>query len=103
MDILRRFFLLSDPLLDSVCGVLYEVQVHLHLVQLDKAEIYVLGALRDDFGLVRQEGERDVVYVQGELICRGDIENCDLPLGLPVLQLERKHAFLRKFFPIQIV
>ena len=89
--------------MDSVCGVLYEARVHLHLVQLEHASLDVLGALWDDFGLVRQEGERDVVYVQGELICRGDIENCDLPLGLSVLQLERKHAFLRKFFPIQIV
>jgi len=103
VNILRRFLLLSHPFIDSVCGVLYEAIVHLHLVQLDLAPFDVLGALRDDYGLVRQERERDVVDAESKFIRRGDIENCDLPLGLAVLQLERKHTLLRKFFPIQIV
>ena len=62
MDIFRRSFLLSDPFIDSVCSVLYEANVNKHLVQLDNALLDVLGALRDDFSLVRQERERDVVY-----------------------------------------
>ena len=103
VDILRKIFLLSDPFIDSVCGVLYESIVHLHLVQLDPAPLDVLGALRDDFSLVGQEREWDVVYADSKFIRRGDIENCDLPLGLGVLQLERKHTMLRKFFPIEIV
>ena len=61
VDILRRFCLLSHPFIDSVCGVLCEALVHLHLVQLDLALLDVLGALRDDFSLVGQERERDVV------------------------------------------
>jgi len=63
-DILRRFFLLSDPLLDSICGVLYVALVHLYLVQLDLAPLDVLGSVRDDFSLVRQERERDVVNAE---------------------------------------
>ena len=77
--------------------------MHLHVVQLDSAVLDVLGALRDDFSLVGQEGERDVVDAKSKFIRGGDIENCDLPLGLAVLQLDRKHATLCKFFPIQIV
>ena len=102
-DILRKLLLLSHPLLDSACAVLCEAPVHLYLVQLDNALLDVLGALRDDFSLVRQERERDVVNAQGELVRGGDIENCNLPLGLAVLQLDRKQTLLRKFFPIQIV
>ena len=103
MDIFRRSFLLSDPFIDRICGVQCEARVHLHLVQPDSAPLDVLGALRDDFGLVRQEREREVVDAQGELVRGDDVENCDLPLGLAVLQLERKHAILRKFFAVQIV
>jgi len=61
VDILRRLLLLSHPFIDSVCGVLSEALMHLHLVQLDNTIINVLGALWDDFSLVRQERERDVV------------------------------------------
>ena len=77
--------------------------MHLYLVQLDQALLDVLGALRDDFSLVGQERERDVV--DGETKCIGHdvIENRDLPLGLAILQLDRKHALLRKFFAVQIV
>ena len=95
--------MLSDPLNNSVCRVLCEALVHHLLVQLDLAALDVAGALREDFSLVGQERERDVVYAQGELVCGGDIENCDLPLGLAVLQLDRKHAILREFFAVQIV
>ena len=52
-DILRRFCLFSHPSNDRVCGVLCEALVHLHLVQPDLASYDVLGALRDDFSLVR--------------------------------------------------
>ena len=103
MDILRRFFLLSDQLKDSVCRVLCEALAHHLLVQLDLALLDVSGALRKDFSLVGQERERDVVNAQGELVRGGDIENCDLPLGLAVLQLDRKHAILCEFFAVQIV
>ena len=61
VDILRRFCLLSHPFIDSVCGVLCEALVHLYLVQLDSAALDILGALRNDFSLVWQERERDVV------------------------------------------
>ena len=103
VDILRKLLLLSHPRIDGICRVLYEALVHLHLIQLDSAPLDVLGALRDDFSLVRQEWERQVVDTQGELVCGDDIENLDLPLGLPVLQLERKNPLLRKFFAVQIV
>jgi len=99
VDILCKFFLLSNPLIDSVCGVLYEALVHHLLVQLDLAPLDVLGALRSDFSLVGQERERDVVDAESKFICGGDIENHDLPLGLAVLQFKRKHSILRKFFP----
>ena len=68
MDILRRFFLLSDPLNDSVCRVLCEALVHLHLVQLDSAVLDVAGALRDNFSLVGQERERDVVDTESKCV-----------------------------------
>ena len=103
VDIFREFFLLRHPLLDSVCRVLCEALVHLHLVQLDQALLNVLGALRDDFSLVGQERERDVVDTDNKFIRRGDIEDLNLPRGLAVLQLDRKQTMLRKFFPIQIV
>ena len=61
-NILRRFLLLSHPFIDGVCRVLYEALVHHLLVQLDLAPLDVLGALRDDFSLIGQERERDVVY-----------------------------------------
>ena len=77
--------------------------MHLHLVQLDSAPLDVLGALRDDFSLVRQEREWDVVDAESKCVCHDVIENCDLPLGLAVLQLDRKHAILREFFAVQIV
>ena len=102
-DILRKFLLLSHPLLDSACAVLCEALVHLHLVQLDSAPLDVLGALRDDFSLVGQERERDVVDAESKCVRHDIIENCDLPLGLAILQFERKHSILRKFLPIQIV
>ena len=44
VDILRKFFLLSHPVIDSVCGVLCEALVHLRLVQLDIAPLDDLGA-----------------------------------------------------------
>ena len=75
VDILRRFLLLSHPSIDSVCGVLCETIVHLYLVQLDSALLDVLGALRDDFSLVGQERERDVVDADSEFIRGGDVEN----------------------------
>ena len=86
-DILRIFFLLSHPFIDSVCGVLYEARVHNLIVQHDSAILDVLGALRDEFSLVGQERERDVVDAKSECVCHNIIENCDLPLGLAVLQL----------------
>ena len=75
MDILLRFFLLSNPLKDSVCRVLCEALVHLYLVQLDSAVLDVAGALRKDFSLVRQERERDVVDGESKCVCRNIIEN----------------------------
>ena len=63
MDVLSRFFLISNPLSDSVCCVLYEALVHLLLVQLDNGVIDVAGALWEDISLVGQEGERDVVDI----------------------------------------
>ena len=102
-DILREFFLLRHPLLDSACAVLCEALVHLHLVQLDSAHVDVLGALRDDFSLVGQERERDVVDAESKCVRHDIIENCDLPLGLAVLQFEREHILLRKFLAVQIV
>ena len=60
-DIIRRFFLLSDPIIDCVCGVLCEAIVHLFLIQLDSATLNVPGTLRYDFSLVRHEMERDIV------------------------------------------
>ena len=77
--------------------------VHRFLVQLDSATLNVLGASMDDFGLVWQEREWDVVDADPKFVCRNVIENCDFPLCFAVLQLERKYALLRKFFPIQIV
>ena len=103
MNILRRFFLLSDPLNDSVCRVLCEARVHLHLVQLDSAALDVAGALREDFSLVGQERERDVVDGETKCVRHDIIENCDLPLGLAVLQFEREQSLLRQFFTAQIV
>ena len=75
VDILRGFLLLSDPLIDSVSGVLYEALVHHLLVQLDNAVLNVLGALQDDFSLVRQERERDVVDTDSKFIRRSDVED----------------------------
>ena len=60
-------------------------------------------ALREDFSLVGQERERDVVDGESKCVCHNIIENCDLPLGLAVLQLDRKHAILCEFFAVQIV
>ena len=60
-------------------------------------------ALWEDFSLVGQERERDVVDAENKCVLQDVIENCNLPLGLAVLQLERKHALLRKFFAVQIV
>jgi len=97
-DILRRFCLLRHQFIDRVCSVLCEARVHRCLVQLDSALLDILGALRDDFSLVRQQGERDVVDAESKCVCHDIIENRNLPLGLAVLQLERKHALLRKFF-----
>ena len=59
-------------------------------------------ALREDFSLVGQERERDVVDAESKCVRHDVIENFDLPLGFAVLQLDRKHTMLRKFFPIQI-
>ena len=103
VDILRGFCLLSHPLLDSVCGILYEATVHPYIVQLDYAAVDVLGSLRDDFSLVRQEREWDVVDAESKCVSHDVVENCDFPLGFAVLQLYRKNSLLRKFFPIQIV
>ena len=103
MDILRRFLLLSDQLKDSVCRVLCEARVHLLLVQHDSALLDVAGALREDFSLVGQEGERDVVDGETKCVRHDIIENCDLPLGLAVLQFEREQPLLRQFFAVQIV
>ena len=77
--------------------------MHLHLIQLDLALLDVLGALREDFRLVGQEGERHVVDSESKCVRPDVIENRDLPLGLAVLQLDRKHPLLRKFFAVQIV
>jgi len=99
VDILRKFFLLSDPLLDSVYGVLYEALVHLYPVQLDSAIVDVLRTLRNDFSLVGQERERDFVDAESKCVCHNIIENRDLPLSFAILQLDRKHTLLRKFFP----
>ena len=77
--------------------------MHLHLVQLDLAALDVAGALREDLSLVGQERERDVVDGERKFIRGDDIKNCDLPLGLTVLQYERKYTLLRKFFAVQIV
>ena len=104
MDILRRFLLVSDPFNDSVCRILYEATVHLHLVQLDSALLDVAGAFHDDFSLVGQEKERDVVDDESKFIRGDDIKYCDFPLGFAVLQYERKHSTLRsKSFAVQIV
>jgi len=60
---LRKFLLLSHPSINSVCGILCEAIVHLHLVQQDSAALDVLWALRYDFSLVGQEREREVVDI----------------------------------------
>ena len=75
VHILRRFFLFRHPLFDSVCRVLCEARVHHLLVQLDSAVLDVLGALRDDFSLVGQERERDVVDAESKCVRRDIIEN----------------------------
>ena len=75
LDILRKFFFLSHPVIDSVCGILYEVLVHLNLVQHDLATLDVLGTLRDYFSLVRQERERDVVDAESKCVQHDVIEN----------------------------
>ena len=103
MDILRRFFLFGDPIKDSVCRVLREAIVHIHLVQLDNAFLDVAGALREDFSLVGQERERYVVDGESELVCPDIIENRNLPLGLTILQFERKHPWFSELSDIQIV
>ena len=95
--------MIRDPIKDSVCCVLREAIVHIHLVQLDSAALDVAGALREDFSLVGQERERDVIYGESELVRPDIIENCNLPLGLTVLQFERKHPWLSELLAIQIV
>ena len=60
-------------------------------------------ALREDFSLVGQERERDVVDAESKCVCHDIIENCDLPLGLAVLQFDRKHILLRELLAVQIV
>ena len=77
--------------------------MHLHLVQPDSTPLDVAGALRDDFSLVGQERERYVVDGESKLVCPDIIENRNLPLGLTVLQFERKHPLLRELLAIQIV
>ena len=103
VDILREFFLLSDPVRDSICGILYEAPVDLYLVQLDSPPVDVLGARREEFRLVGQAGERDVVDGETKCVCHNIIENCNLPLGLAVLHFEWKNPLLRKFFAVKIV
>ena len=60
--------MLGDPLSDSVRRVLCEALVHHLLVQLDLAIIDVAGAFRDEFSLVGQERERDVVDADGKCV-----------------------------------
>ena len=59
--------------------------MHLLLVQLDSAVLDVAGALGEDFSLVGQERERDVVDGDTKCVSRDVVENGDLPLGLTVL------------------
>jgi len=73
--------------------------MHRFLVQLDSTTLDVLRASMDEFGLVRQERERDIVDADSKFVCHNVIENCNFPLCFAVLQLERKYALLSKFFP----
>ena len=77
--------------------------MHIRLVQLDLAALNVPGALREDFSLVGQERERDVIDGESKLVCPDIIENRNLPLGLTILQFERKHPWLSELLAIQIV
>ena len=73
----------------------------LHIVELDEAALYVLGAFRGDFGLEGHAVEGQVVDGEGKFVCRDIIAQRNLPLYLTDLDLQREHADICELLPIE--
>ena len=71
----------------------------LHIVELDKAALYVLGAFRGDFGLEGHAIEGQVVDVEGEFVRRDIVAQSDFPFDFADLDLNRKQGVIRELFP----